>query len=897
MYDKDMSICVDNSIDTGLNRIKNDPELQLKIIRHFFPEATPGKKFKSHKENTPSSSLKLDSGKYWLKNFGSGEKAKDWLNVVQDQLSCDASEALRFVLTTIVLQDIPLEPKPSKGVGFSIFEKKIYAIRNNAKKQASLYLKTRGIDVGALPEGTFYQSNSQDGLTSGIVFVDSEKRLINTRKLTLDKGQYYNDGVLYNSLYDAMYNPTDDWVFLVEGCINALSLQGHSSLAFFSADNNFNDYPKLEKYVRGKKVVLAFDNDSAGEMITNRMLSLIVDNELGNVVVSRLLLPPKVDLNDLLRDGQLADFLANGDNYRQLYPLLLEDSVDESFDFQKNGFFKRMKSYWVETSMKGEKSQRCISNFLMDVIYFFPDGSDNAKRIFYLQNKHGKSEMVSIPAKSLKIADFKAAIRSKGNFSFRGTVDDLDRILEEIFQRELEATELSVLGYQPSMDAYAFANGIIANGKFHKANKYGVVEFRDHCYYLPAFSFLNRHSQEYAQEQKFQFKPGDTSFAQWADLFVKAYDEKGIVGIVYALASVFRDIIFSALESFPYLFLFGDWGVGKTTYSELLLSLFYTNYKGISLEANSTPKSIARTAHKIRNGLLYLKEYNSKVESSIVGLLKTGYEGVAYSRAQSSNDHKTLDTFINSSIILDGNNLPSASSAQLSRMVVLDFRKNGFTSEQHRACGTLGQLKEDGFGNVLLEIINQRNHFKIHFKPCFDTVLADIRATGSNYRHMSERSIKHIALFLAVYKALESKLRFPFTYEELQDWVKRIISDQDEEVSSINRVNRFWRALDYLKSEGKLKRDIHYKYATRNDGGEYLALNVQLLHKVYAANSASWDGEFTEYNDLVRLILNDPAYLPTWMQGRGNTVTVKGFGSAYAFDINKIQLNLNLWER
>ena len=157
--------------------------------------------------------------------------------------------------------------------------------------------------------------------------------------------------------------------------------------------------------------------------------------------------------------------------------------------------------------------------------------------------------------------------------------------------------------------------------------------------------------------------------------------------------------------------------------------------------------------------------------------------------------------------------------------------------------------------------------------------------------------MKHIALFLAVYKVLENKLRFPFTYDTLRDWVSRIISDQDEEVSSISRVNRFWRALDYLKSEGKLRRDTHYKYATRNDGSDYLALNIQLLHKVYAANSASWDGEFTELNDLVRLILNDPAYIPSWMQGRSNTVTVKGFGSAYAFDINKKQLNLNLWER
>jgi hypothetical protein len=153
-------------------------------------------------------------------------------------------------------------------------------------------------------------------------------------------------------------------------------------------------------------------------------------------------LPKDSDLNDLLRNGDLNGFLEDPENFKQLHPVLLENSEDEIADFENKGFFKRNHCYWIKTTNRGNSVERCISNFLMDVLYFFPDGTDNASRIFYLQNKTGKTEMVSISAKALKLPDFKAVIRSKGNFSFRGTVEDLDRILEDICKEEREAKEI-----------------------------------------------------------------------------------------------------------------------------------------------------------------------------------------------------------------------------------------------------------------------------------------------------------------------------------------------------------------------------------------------------------------------------------------------------------------------
>ncbi|HYX05136.1 MAG TPA: hypothetical protein VE912_00240, partial [Bacteroidales bacterium] len=428
-------------------------------------------------------------------------------------------------------------------------------------------------------------------------------------------------------------------------------------------------------------------------------------------------------------------------------------------------------------------------------------------------------------------------------------------------------------------------------------NDFGVIETEDFNLYLPHFAFNNRYSVQWQQEQKFQFRPGKINIPEFINLFVQAYGENGVAGILFLYGAVFRDIIFTELEFFPYLFLFGDFGVGKTSFTEILLSVFYNNYKGISLEANSTPKSIARTANRIRNGLIYLKEFNHKIERSIQGLLKTGYEGVAYSRAQTSNDNKTHDTFINSAIILDGNSLPSGSSAQYSRMIILYFQKSKFSEEQTKAYNMLTEYASSGLGLVLIDILANRKKFENNFRDVFNRIFQKVKLESEEFKNVPERLIKHIAMFLAIYEIVDGALKEIINYQDLLEILANIILEQDQDLSRINRISQFWETFDYLKASGYVKNGIHYKYATKTDGDEFIALNLSMLHKLYKRNIISLGGEDIEYNDLLRLIRNDPAFIPSWMNGRGNSIIVKGLGSAYAFDINKINLNLEIWEK
>lgn len=885
-----LSVC---QPDGRLDKIKSNPDMQLEVIKHFYPQVDTKKKFKLHEEKTPSSSLKLDCGVYWIKNFGSDEKAKDWLNVAESELNLSTKEALDYIYNHIVNQ-----PVRTIGSGqFSAFEKRLFAIKQNSKTEAEIYLHNRGIEASQLPKDAFFQSNNIDGSFRGVVFIDSENRLINTRNISNSEIAYHNDGILNNSLFDVLYDPNQETVFLVEGCINALSICNYSVLAFFSASNYYTDVNKLKRYIQNKHVILAFDNDKAGNKFKESILRLLVEFDITVKPIQQLVFPEKVDINDLLVKGCLDEYIENAENYKQLYPRLLENSCDEKKDLETLGFFRRNHSYWVGARSKAKMKEVCISNFLMEILYFFPDGSDNAKRIFYLQNKHGQTEILSINSKSLTLDAFKYTIRSKGGFSFTGSTYDLDLILEDLFQKEIRADEVSVLGYQPENGVYAFSNGVYCNSSFTKINKFGIVEALGYSMYLPAYSVLNKYSNAFNEEQKFIYRKGKIGFEEWTNLFCNAFDEKGCVGVMYLIAAVFRDLIFRELEFFPHLFLFGDYGVGKTSYAEILTSVFYKNYKGISLEANSTSKAIARSAHKVRNALIYLKEYDSKIDKSIVGLLKTGYEGVGYTRAQTSNDNKTHDTNINSAIILDGNTLPSNSSAQFSRMVVLDFRQRKFTQQQIEAFEQLRSQSDNGFGKVLTAIIESRHLFENRFGSTFKDIYHELKYNTDGFQNMSDRSLKHLVLFLAIYRTVGNSLKLPFQYADLFNIIKNIIQEQDSDLASLNRLSQFWEAVDYLKSKGIIKNGIHYKYATNSEGKEFLAMKLRHIHKIYKDNAHIIEGEIISLADLERLIKTDPALIPSWSPTRGDTVNVSRFSSAYPFDIDKINLNIDQWER
>ena len=118
-----------------------------------------------------------------------------------------------------------------------------------------------------------------------------------------------NQGVLNESIYDILFKPESDTVFIHEGIINALSMPEYSSIALFSTENKVKNTEVLRPYIDGKHVVLAMDNDNAGNKCASYYHEFLLVNRFNIQSIRRLLFPEKEDANDLLQTGKLSVYI------------------------------------------------------------------------------------------------------------------------------------------------------------------------------------------------------------------------------------------------------------------------------------------------------------------------------------------------------------------------------------------------------------------------------------------------------------------------------------------------------------------------------------------------------------------------------------------------------------
>ncbi|MBS2101275.1 CHC2 zinc finger domain-containing protein, partial [Carboxylicivirga linearis] len=460
--------------------------------------------------------------------------------------------------------------KPSAQTNTSSFDKMLFAIRNNPITKASEYLKSRGIDAESLPQGSYWY----DSLSNAIVFTDTNNQLINRRMINPEKGKpkAKNNGTLNESIYDKMFFPDFDVVFLQEGVINALSMVGCSSIALFSTENKIKDPKVLLPYLQGKKVVLAMDNDDAGNKCADYYKDFILSGRFDIQSLRRLVLPKKKDANDLLQDKSLIDFLQNTENYQLLWEDIVtkpipQNSEDKQADNEEYYFFVENGCYYMKETIKGKPIVKKLSNFLMESVYHLMDGTKESRRLVKFQRNTGEITVNEIMSSELNLDRFKKVIRSISSrgLTFFGNTQQLDNILTFLYDREKNAIAINQLGYQSEHHAYCFADAVIdKDNVITYPDKLGIVNTDVTSLYLPPFAYTNLNDKSYSAERRFAYKAGNLNFDSWAELIFKAYGINGAVGISFVILALYRDIILDITGFFPFLFLFGDQGAGKS---------------------------------------------------------------------------------------------------------------------------------------------------------------------------------------------------------------------------------------------------------------------------------------------------------------------------------------------
>lgn len=781
--------------------------------------------------------------------------------------------------------------------------KKIYAIKQNDKTAALKYLESRSIDIQKLNEKSFYY----DSYTNAVVFFDTEEKVINKRfiKPEPDKPKAINDkgSCTKDAIYTKMYKPDKEKVFMVEGVINALSLADYSSLAIFTSYNQIENVQKLKKLLQGKNVVFAFDNDPSGEKCTNYYLEFISKN-IEVDTITKLNLPEKKDINNLLQDNELTEFLENTENYLFLYgditkQPLIQNSENPQKEYKEHGFYIKNSCYYSKRGSGQNIKDVDISDCIFKFLYRLND--DAGTRLVLVQqkmiNKKQKRELIEVSSDELTRDKFKKLLYTKG-FNFIGSAYDLDKIVMYNTHHEQQANVISTLGQQLEQNIFFFSDcAINSKNEIIYPNSLGILESEGITYYLPTASPAYIDNNKRDELTKFKYRTSDINFENFSELFYKTSTENGSIGIMFYILSLFRDIIFKYLDYFPYLYLYGEAGGGKTSYVNTLLSLFGDESKGHGLK-NITQAGLSRIASQKRNGIIYYKEYKKDIPNYVDDYLKTGYDGQSRTMSLKGVGNQTISFGIESAGMIDSNFLPTNEMAVYDRMIILDFEMNSFTDEQTRAYQELKRYVKRGMAQTTRELIKHRGIFKEKFIDTFYEVLDYLKHTKNlKKKFPRERIIQHAALVITPYHILQEKVAFPFSLEILEDIVIKHAEKQNEKLYEFKPTTIFWQALAFFKGEYKVvelrgdnKNQAHYLKKQIGEDFGSIFIKTSALSKLYTYYAKHCKASAIEANNIdsfteLKSKLLSKNYAPYQDNSKDGRVgkNIRGLGYSFEF--------------
>jgi hypothetical protein len=575
---------------------------------------------------------------------------------------------------------------------------------------------------------------------------------------------------------------------------------------------------------------------------------------------------------------------------------IIPDSINKDESFEIFGFYIFGSKYFT-FEIKGKTKLKIeLSNFVGNSLFHLVNGTNNTKRIVKIQRNTGEISIIEIQSSEMKLESFETILKSK-QCTFYGNTYQLKKIFANWMDYEVQAHIIETMGYNHEHNMFAFSNAVFTNtGKLLKVNDVGIIEDPDkkEKYYLPAFGLANINNVDYEGERKFIFIEGKLNFEKWAKLYFEAFESNGAIAMLFLILSVFWDIVFSQVGFFPFLFLFGSFGTGKTTLVENLLRLFGKDYIGIPLN-NATQVALSRTIASRNNSIFYLKEYTSETDDSNQDLILTAYDGSGRSTGVKSNDNRTRNANVKSAIIFDGNQLPTQKTAVLSRMILLNFENNQFNKIQSEAFTMLEQNQEKGFGNVLTDILKHREYFKKHFKSIFDENVKELKE--SKKFDFADRTLKHVALILTPARMLYNQLHFPFSFKEITNEVIDNAVEQNRLLKQTDEIVIFWTAFAWSAKKGNLiefngsnKKQAHYNLKLNENNGEtIIQIKLSMILTEYVKYCKSNNQSSLDSNSL-KMLLTSKAnrfFIPNQQKGRGAAYTDFQFGSCYQFCLEK----------
>ena len=488
---------------------------------------------------------------------------------------------------------------------------------------------------------------------------------------------------------------------------------------------------------------------------------------------------------------------------------------------KKYGFQQHRDNYYFE--LVGDKMVQW-SNFVMKPLFHVRDDNSQSLRIFEITNEFGQSQIIELKQEDLiTLSRFKLKAESLGNYVWQAKDEQLTRLKRYLYKETRTADLITQLGWQKNAGFFAWGNGAYFNGVWFPTDEYGIVHLPSEAaadnpyfnlennYYFPAFSSVyTRDKGLFNFERRFIYQPTqDISLRNYSEKIIAVFGNNGMEGLAFLIATLFRDVITRETKTFPILNIFGPKGSGKSELGHSLMAFFVAGNTPPNIQ-NSTIPALSDAVAQCANALVHIDEFKDTIDVDKREFLKGLWDGVGRNRMNMDKDKKREQTRVDSGIILTGQEMATADIALFSRFIFLSFGKTEFTPQAKRLFQDLADTRKLGVSHLTHQILKHRAFFEANFRAAYEMACNDLFSALKN-DGIEDRIIRNWIIPLAAFGTLNSKLDFPFNYEQLKQFSISGVRNQQSECSSNNEVAGFWFALSAMRGTGEFYEGSVYR--------------------------------------------------------------------------------------
>lgn len=510
----------------------------------------------------------------------------------------------------------------------------------------------------------------------------------------------------------------------------------------------------------------------------------------------------KADIDGALAQGKTKDDLVVVISYSKSAKQYVEELTREAqVIIRRKMSLKYFKSHirrefgkYVATRRRGKTEwDEEIANFTMKIIATHQTAEGIIREIQFTNEFGDHSSCFAINPEDMGGAEgFTTFCFQHGNFIWRGTKEDLLNIWEGLFLEDdgRHIIEPDHIGWIESEGMWVFGNvAIDKEGKEMRPDK-------NHIFWLekkgikPVALGVTSGKQQISEGIPYiSLTPCDIK-----EIRTKLSDTIGDIEAVkclgWASAIPYLEDIFDAYGCYPFLFITGRTGSGKSTIAEWITCLFGIEDAGKSL-SQTTVVAIQRSLGYYSSLPVFLDEFRNTSDIAF----KTGFLRNVYNRQSSGKGIKSnfgiREAKVRGTLIIAGEETPN-DNAILNRSILVEVIKKSRTNN-HYDWFTKNKAK---FSHHILEIIKNKSKQK----DLFMRVLAESKDYLTKHAEVDDRTAVNHAVLCAGHAITFGEEDMEFAEMIIQE-AKRTAVDYQAD----NMMHVFIKDLQVLAHKGELK--------------------------------------------------------------------------------------------